>query len=460
MWLRFMTIAAFAYATAVLPTHLHIEQAKGVLFFLVFAALAVAAISHALFPADVRLTQAQKLQRARLALAATAGSSTYNLADHLHVGLNAEGRIELRLALTPALHNFGGSMHGGAIASAVDVATTIAIVADGGYPGVSTSLGCTYLNGCAPDEIVRLVPTVLRRGANLTYTECKLYRADGVLMARGCHVKYTSAPRLVQPLLALRPSLVQYLLARLAVWGGTVRLGGRTLRLPNASSRAPSSTADACVDASRAAMPTAKGVPFDASVEPDTGLPRTEAGKREYFARLGAAGLPLQGWDGPLRTLTLVRSGGRSGGGSGGGSSGGGGAGSGADLYGEARAATTSCWTLDVTGAHTNSFQTLHGGCSASLVDVLGTAAVAFDDPLECGVAVTLDVQYLSTAGVGEQVHWEAEVLKRGGRLVTVEVRGSVVERAKAGRPEKTRLVVVGTVTKSMRGLSTKAGAS
>jgi hypothetical protein len=61
---------------------------------------------------------------------------------------------------------------------------------------------------------------------------------------------------------------------------------------------------------------------------------------------------------------------------------------------------------------------------------------------------------------VGEQVHWEAEVLKRGGRLVTVEVRGSIVERAKAGRPEKTRLVVVGTVTKSMRGLSTKAGAS
>ena len=75
MLLRFMTIAAFAYATAVLPTHLHIEQAKGVLFFLVFAALAVAAISHALFPADVRLTQAQKLQRARLALAATDGSS-------------------------------------------------------------------------------------------------------------------------------------------------------------------------------------------------------------------------------------------------------------------------------------------------------------------------------------------------------------------------------------------------
>eukprot|EP00900_Chrysochromulina_parva_P010866 jgi/Chrpa1/19781/Chrysochromulina_OHIO_Genome00025071-RA len=452
-FLRIVTVAAFAYATAVLPTNS--------LVVLVVAALAVAAISHALFPTDVRLTQAQKLQRARLALAATAGSSTYNLADHLHAGLNAEGAIELRLALTPALHNFLGSMHGGAIASAVDVATTIAIIADGGYPGVSTSLGCTYLNGCAPDEVVRLVPTVLRRGANLTYTECKLYRADGVLMARGWHVKYTSAPRLVQPLLALRPSLVQYLLARLAVWGGTVRLDGRTVRLPNASSRAPSSTADACADASRAAVPTAKGVPFDAAVEPDTGLPRTEAGKREYFARSGAAGLPMQGWDGPLRAhLTLVRSGGRSGGGSGGGSSGGGGVGSGADLHGEARAATTSCWTLDVTGAHTNSFHTLHGGCSASLVDVLGTAAVAFDDPVECGVAATLDVQYLSTARLGEQVHWEAEVLKRGGRLVTVEVRGSIVERAKAGRPEKTRLVVVGTVTKSMRGLSTKAGAS
>jgi acyl-coenzyme A thioesterase 13 len=187
-FLRIVTVAAFAYATAVLPTNSPV--------ILVVAALAVAAISHALFPTDVRLTQAQKLQRARLALAATAGSSTYNLADHLHAGLNAEGAIELRLALTPALHNFLGSMHGGAIASAVDVATTIAIIADGGYPGVSTSLGCTYLNGCAPDEVVRLVPTVLRRGANLTYTECKLYRADGVLMARGWHGAVSArAPR-------------------------------------------------------------------------------------------------------------------------------------------------------------------------------------------------------------------------------------------------------------------------
>ena len=57
----------------------------------------------------------------------------------------AAAGLVLRLKLTPALHNFFGSMHGGAIASAVDVATTVAIVAAGGFPGVSTSLGVTYL---------------------------------------------------------------------------------------------------------------------------------------------------------------------------------------------------------------------------------------------------------------------------------------------------------------------------
>ncbi len=65
-------------------------------------------------------------------------------------------------------------MHGGCLASAIDVATTVAIVADGGWPGVSVSLGVTYLAGCAAAEEVRLVPTVLRRGGSMAYAECKV----------------------------------------------------------------------------------------------------------------------------------------------------------------------------------------------------------------------------------------------------------------------------------------------
>ena len=70
-------------------------------------------------------------------------------------------------------------------------------------------------------------------------------------------------------------------------------------------------------------------------------------------------------------------------------------------------------------------------------------AEPAAGDEHECGVAVNLDVQYASSAKSGEVVEWSAKMLKRGGRLASVEVRAT----GKNGR-----LVAVGTVTKSLRG--------
>lgn len=89
---------------------------------------------------------------------------------------------------------------------------------------------------------------------------------------------------------------------------------------------------------------------------------------------------------------------------------------------------------------------------------MLGSAAVAFDNDTECGVAVALDVQYLATAKVGETVEWEATVLKRGKRLVTAEVKASVVGRGPRDGRTRKRLIAVGTVTKSLRGAPDKLG--
>jgi uncharacterized protein (TIGR00369 family) len=50
---------------------------------------------------------------------------------------------------------------------------------------------------------------------------------------------------------------------------------------------------------------------------------------------------------------------------------------------------------LRVDSRHLNPFGALHGGCSACLVDVLGTAAIAAGNDVECGVATNLTVEYL-----------------------------------------------------------------
>lgn len=135
-------------------------------------------LTRLLFPGNARRQlDTHRRLLARVALAATCGGSAYDLHDHLRVENTRDSwPLSLALKLTPALHNFFGSMHGGCLASAIDVATSIAIVADGGWPGVSVSLGVTYLAGCGAAEEVRLVPTVLRRGGTMAYAECKVRR--------------------------------------------------------------------------------------------------------------------------------------------------------------------------------------------------------------------------------------------------------------------------------------------
>ena len=165
--------------------------------------------------------------------------------------------------------------------------------------------------------------------------------------------------------------------------------------------------------------------PHDAATERDTGLPRTDDGKRAYFDTFGAAGRAMQGWDRPLAgALALV-----------------------APYVSDEKAVE---WDLIVGQAHVNTFGALHGGCAASLVDVLGSAVVAMGDPYECGVAVALDVQYAAPARKGQVLRWTAKVARRGGRLVIVSVAAVI---AKTGRA-----VVSGSVTKSMRGLKKAAG--
>jgi acyl-coenzyme A thioesterase 13 len=366
-------------------------------------------------------------------------------------------------------------MHGGAIASAIDVATTAAIVSTGTFPGVSASLGVSYLAGCAPGEELRLVATVLKAGARLAFTDARLYGADGRLLARGHHLKFVEPPsRLIGWLLRLRPSVSTWLLERLIARRQSVRVGSRELRFGDKGRNDDKPPGD----------PLHR--PFDPHVEGTTGLPRDDAGKREYFAQYGRGKYPFGGWDAPL--------------------------GGALEFSGPAeeqqpppstpdaplleaetaqpRHDPAASWSFTVgpracavalfslpsslhcqttnrpsaplplpASGHRNTFGALHGGCTASLVDVLGTAAIALDNPLECGVALSLEVEYASAAKTGDKLVCTAEHLKRGGRIAAVEVRILTAGRDRRGRGGG-RLVAVGTVTKSLRGLSTSAGAS
>jgi acyl-coenzyme A thioesterase 13 len=77
---------------------------------------------------------------------------------------------------------------------------------------------------------------------------------------------------------------------------------------------------------------------------------------------------------------------------------------------------------LIVAEAHSNSYGTLHGGCTATIVDIVGTMACLTKDPLRPGVSVDMAQTFLSAAKVGDKVWVEGKCLRSGKRLAFTEV--------------------------------------
>lgn len=77
---------------------------------------------------------------------------------------------------------------------------------------------------------------------------------------------------------------------------------------------------------------------------------------------------------------------------------------------------------LPVTPAVANRYGTLHGGCIATLVDTVGTAALVTVST-KGGVSLSINVNYLSKAPLGGSVLVEAQLVKSGRTIATIDVQ-------------------------------------
>jgi acyl-coenzyme A thioesterase 13 len=117
----------------------------------------------------------------------------YNASLGSRVVSHGEGRAVVELDVTPAVQNVNGTLHGGAIATLVDHAGTIAILtADReGRAGVSTDLNVTFLAAAPGASTVVAEARVLKAGKTLAFVEVDVRRAaDGVLVAQGRMTKF------------------------------------------------------------------------------------------------------------------------------------------------------------------------------------------------------------------------------------------------------------------------------
>ena len=80
---------------------------------------------------------------------------------------------------------------------------------------------------------------------------------------------------------------------------------------------------------------------------------------------------------------------------------------------------------LRVEQEHCNYYGTLHGGCTATLIDCISTYALVQDteDSLKkLGVSVNMNIDYMKAGKLGSDIIIDAQLKKRGKKLAFLDV--------------------------------------
>ncbi|EER28367.1 thioesterase family protein [Coccidioides posadasii C735 delta SOWgp] len=112
----------------------------------------------------------------------------------LRVTAARPGVVNFELDIKKEHTNRLNILHGGTIASMVDLGGSLAVASRGLFAtGVSTDLNVTYLSsgGKVGDKILAEV-TCDKFGNNLAYTSIKFMNAKNEVVARGSHTKYVA----------------------------------------------------------------------------------------------------------------------------------------------------------------------------------------------------------------------------------------------------------------------------
>ncbi|EYC30683.1 hypothetical protein Y032_0004g1715 [Ancylostoma ceylanicum] len=107
---------------------------------------------------------------------------------------------------------------------------------------------------------------------------------------------------------------------------------------------------------------------------------------------------------------------------------------------------------FDVSQEMLNPVGTLHGGCTATLVDILTTAACMATPRGLPGVSVDLHVTYLAAAKEGETVVIDAEVIRAGKTLAFT--KADLIHKA------SNKIIATGLHTKAFPGAKAKESKS
>ncbi|KAF2097521.1 esterase [Rhizodiscina lignyota] len=116
------------------------------------------------------------------------------LLDSLRVTAASPGKVNFELDILKEHTNRLNILHGGTIASMVDLGGSLAVASRGLFAtGVSTDLNVTYLSsGGKIGDTIKAEVTCDKFGKTLAYTSIKFFNGKDELVARGSHTKYVA----------------------------------------------------------------------------------------------------------------------------------------------------------------------------------------------------------------------------------------------------------------------------
>ena len=101
------------------------------------------------------------------------------------------GRCVCVFPVTPRVQNRYGTLHGGCVATLVDVVSTVALLTVSPDPGVSVNIGCNYVTPCPCGTDVEVDARVTKVGRTLAFMDVTLRTAvGGKTVATGTHCKF------------------------------------------------------------------------------------------------------------------------------------------------------------------------------------------------------------------------------------------------------------------------------
>jgi acyl-coenzyme A thioesterase 13 len=102
----------------------------------------------------------------------------------------SDGRCQCTFPVRGDKQNRYGTLHGGCIATLVDVISTAALVTKSGQPGVSVDIQVSYMSPGLSGTEVEVDATLVKLGKNLAFMEVKIVDAHGTVVAKGSHTKF------------------------------------------------------------------------------------------------------------------------------------------------------------------------------------------------------------------------------------------------------------------------------